>query len=333
MTSQNKRVLVFVLIVFGISWGVAIPYRLADGKPLSLSWRVVTLYFMFTPMLATVIVQKIIFRRRIKRDLGVSFTINRWFVVAWLLPFAVAIAAGVISLLMPGSQFTADFESSILGKELLANQQGGLTQFLTRLPIHPFFFFLLQGLVAGPTINAITGFGEELGWRGFLQSELSPVGFWKSSAVIGIVWGLWHAPVNFDWNADTSEALVSYLVFMLLILFMTPVFAFIKVRSGSVIAASILHGSFNAVAHLSYTVLSAGNKLLVGWTGAAGIIVLGFLNLVIFFNQASPKSSEALHSFATVTIFCLFLSQDRVPQPTNHSGRVQHPSRVALKCK
>jgi hypothetical protein len=44
-----------------------------------------------------------------------------------------------------------------------------------------FWLALGQGLIAGATINAVAGFGEELGWRGFLYRELSFLGFWKSS--------------------------------------------------------------------------------------------------------------------------------------------------------
>jgi membrane protease YdiL (CAAX protease family) len=38
-------------------------------------------------------------------------------------------------------------------------------------------------------------FGEEYGWRGFLQSELAPLGWRLSSLLVGLVWGLWHIPV------------------------------------------------------------------------------------------------------------------------------------------
>ncbi len=37
--------------------------------------------------------------------------------------------------------------------------------------------------------------GEELGWRGFLLKQCSYMDFWKMSLVIGIIWGLWHAPI------------------------------------------------------------------------------------------------------------------------------------------
>jgi membrane protease YdiL (CAAX protease family) len=62
-------------------------------------------------------------------------------------------------------------------------------------PVHPLWIAVLQALIAGVTINAVSGFGEELGWRGFLQRELVHLGFWKSSICVGLIWGLWHAPL------------------------------------------------------------------------------------------------------------------------------------------
>lgn len=48
---------------------------------------------------------------------------------------------------------------------------------LATLPFDPVWIMLIQGLIAGITINAIAEFGEELGWRGFLVKELSEVNF------------------------------------------------------------------------------------------------------------------------------------------------------------
>jgi hypothetical protein len=56
------------------------------------------------------------------------------------------------------------------------------------MPIHPFWVGLLLGLVAGPTVNTVAAFGEEVGWRGLLLRELETLGFWQASALIGVVW-------------------------------------------------------------------------------------------------------------------------------------------------
>ena len=153
--------------------------------------------YMFMPMAVAIIIQKSIYKEPLKEPLGISFKLNRWFVVAWLVPPVIAFATLGVSLFFPGVEYSPEmagmFErfKSILTPEQLAQME---SQAAT-LPIHPIWIGLLQGLIAGITINAVVGFGEELGWRGLLQRELGFIGFWKSSILIGFIWGVWHAPI------------------------------------------------------------------------------------------------------------------------------------------
>ncbi len=40
-------------------------------------------------------------------------------------------------------------------------------------------------------------FGEELGWKVYLQDRLFPLlGGYKGVLVLGIIWGIWHYPMN-----------------------------------------------------------------------------------------------------------------------------------------
>ncbi len=52
---------------------------------------------------------------------------------------------------------------------------------------------------------------QEIGWRGFLQRELSRLLFWKSSLVIGIISACWHIPIALI-LFDTSDTLLMMLV-------------------------------------------------------------------------------------------------------------------------
>jgi hypothetical protein len=61
-------------------------------------------------------------------------------------------------------------------------------------------------------------------------------------------------------------------------------------RSGSTIAAAVLHGSFNALSGVSVLLLKGGNDLLTGVTGAAGLAVLVVLNLVIMKLTATGRN-------------------------------------------
>ncbi len=56
---------------------------------------------------------------------------------------------------------------------------------------------VLQALLIAPFINGIPTFGEEFGWRGYLQPKLMDLGTGPRRAVVltGLIWGVWHWPV------------------------------------------------------------------------------------------------------------------------------------------
>ena len=64
---------------------------------------------MFVPLLAVVFTQ-LTFKEPILKDLGVSFKINRWWWIGWLLMPIIAFAVLGMTLLMPGAQWTTDSE-------------------------------------------------------------------------------------------------------------------------------------------------------------------------------------------------------------------------------
>jgi hypothetical protein len=51
----------------------------------------------------------------------------------------------------------------------------------------------------------------------------------------------------------------------------SPLFTYLIVRARSVLAATLLHGSFNAVASLSLVYFTGAGNLFVGSVGIAGI--------------------------------------------------------------
>lgn len=167
---------------------------------------------------------------------------------------------------------------SILTEEQLAQMERQAIS----MPIHPFWLTLLQGLVAGITINAVLGFGEELGWRGLLQKELGCMGFWRSSVVIGAVWGIWHAPIILQGHNYPDHPVAGIFMMTLWCILLAPLFTYIRLKAKSVIAAAVFHGSLNATGGLSILVLKGGNDIILGVTGLSGFIVLIFMNIILF---------------------------------------------------
>jgi membrane protease YdiL (CAAX protease family) len=176
-----------------------------------------------------------------------------------------------IGTLLPGVTITTDYAAFLRGLGLPDAQIEASLATLETIPVPVPVFFVLQGLVAGLTINALAALGEELGWRGLLLRELSPLGFWRVSLLTGLVWGIWHAPLIVQGHNFPDAPDVGIVVMTVWTITVTPVFTYLAVRARSVLAPTLLHGSFNAVASLSLVYLTGAGALFVGPVGVAGI--------------------------------------------------------------
>lgn len=296
LRTGTRKPFLFILITFLLSWPLAFGYFLLGGESYRASWFAMAVLFMFMPMLATLIVQKGFYKQRVVSQLGVSFRINRWFVVGWILPPLIAVASSAISLLFPNVRLSLDPVSanvfSALGRTMSEEQLAGLQQQLTSSPAHPFFLTLIAGMLAGATINAIAGFGEELGWRGFLQKELMWLGFWKSSWLIGLVWGVWHAPFIIHGYNYPGHPIAGVLMMTAWTVLFSPLIAYVCIKSESVIAASIMHGTVNGTSMVPALVIRGGDSLTVGVFGAAGLGTLVLLNMGLFFLLTRGKGAR-----------------------------------------
>ena len=278
---DKKKIIIFISLTLLVSWTAAGLYYLSGlewGTPFSLVFAII---YMFFPLLCTIIVQKFIYKQPVMKTYGVNTNINKWLLVAWGLPVLLTFATIGVSLLLPG----VSYSSEMIG---LTDYLGDFVteDMMDEVPFSPvvmFWLMLLQGIIAGPTINAIAAFGEELGWRGFLLKETASAGFWKSAIFIGFIWGIWHAPLILMGHNYPGFEVAGVFMMTLWCILLSPMFSYITIKANSVIAAAILHGSLNAVAGLAIMPLTGSTPLLTGVMGLAGFLVLAVLNLIIFF--------------------------------------------------
>ena len=250
---------------------------------------------MFVPMIVAFVVERRSGNRQIKKGLGINFRINKWFVIAWLLMPALALFTFGISLIFPDIHYSPDmsgfFErySSMLTEDQISKMRSQMDS----LPVHPVWLVLVQGLVAGVTINAIAGFGEELGWRGFLFKEMRHWSFLKVSFWIGLIWGIWHAPLVLMGHNYPDHPVIGVFMMTLWCLLLTPLFIYFRMKSGSVIQSAIMHGTLNSTFGLSIIMIRGGNDLTTGMTGFSGFIALA-LTLGVIFLYDTYGSKERL---------------------------------------
>jgi membrane protease YdiL (CAAX protease family) len=284
---RRNKVVLFLILAFGLSWLIAGVFYALGGRLGTPVATLVLLLYMFMPMTSAIIVQKAIYREPLRGPLGISFRPNRWFLVAWLTPPIAALATIGVSVLLPGVSYSPDMAGFFdrFASSLTPQQLAEMKSQLAALPINLIWISLAEALVFGITINAVAAFGEELGWRGLLQRELSHLGFWRSSALIGVIWGLWHAPIIIQGYNYPQHPLVGVAMMTVFTLLLSPIFVYVRLKARSVIAAAVIHGTLNGSAGIPLLVIAGGSDLTVGITGLAGFIVLALINLAIFLYQ------------------------------------------------
>lgn len=292
-----KRTVAYLLLTVGVSWTMAFSYFAFGGKSHSAAWLAMAVTFMFTPALATLAVERMFPKGGARDRLGLSFLPNWWFLVGWLAPAGLAFLSSGVSLAQPGVNLTGDLELSncfgFLKSVLPAERISEMKQQLATMPVHPFWLVLVGGTMAGLTINGVAGFGEELGWRGFLQSEWQALGFWRSSWLIGVVWGLWHAPfILHGYNYPGHPVAGVFMMTLWTVLF-APLIGFVRLRSGSVFAAAIMHGAINGTAMAPALVVRGGDWLTVGVLGWPGVLVLALLNGALYWFKTREEHHGA----------------------------------------
>lgn len=101
------------------------------------------------------------------------------------------------------------------------------------------FYYFFKNLFAGPL-------GEELGWRGFAQSELQKkYPPFIASIIVGFWWGLWHFPIWLT-TGYTGSDLVKYIVFfMIAIISISTIMATFYNLNHNLVIPIIIHQLFN----------------------------------------------------------------------------------------
>jgi len=150
--------------------------------------------------------------------------------------------------------------------------------------LYPLALIVAFGLaVTGVPLSGLAVvFGEEYGWRGFLQDELVKLGKRRGVLVVGLVWGLWHFPVilsGVHTYPSTSLGLGLGLVFFVLWGFVQS-YAVLKARS--IWVAAFLHGVVNSVyAFMLGYVVRPDDKVLSFGLGVYGLACLAVVVLFV----------------------------------------------------
>ncbi len=216
----------FVLIAYGLTWGMMVIKEVVlGGEPKALD--VFLDYFIkFGPTIAGLILTGVVAGRAglLKLlDGMLQWRVHpRRYLYALLLPIVLWVVALSIGWALGGPLLRIDFQFASLGTLVVL--------FLTR-------FFIGGGL------------GEEIGWRGVLLPTLQQKhGALAASLIIGVFWGLWHAPLQFMGpDVNILEGIINVVLFTLYATALSVMFTWhFNSTGGSILLCVILHASLNA---------------------------------------------------------------------------------------
>lgn len=257
---------VFLLLVFAISWPLAIASGLSGPRSSNES-GLVLLAFAVSPGLAAIACALLFERGKRRAALALRFRPDIWWLAALLIALLVAAASIVLTLAFgpvapPSGQQAFGNAARILAIPAGAGLAGIGFAFGAVLARNVILFTLT----------------EEIGWRGYLYALWRPLGFWRSSLATGLVWGIWHWPLIWFFGLNYPNApAIGLAVFPVYTALLSCVMTLVRDRSGSALATGILHGAGNAFALVFVIVLGD-----LGWPwGAAGIGAIAALAIAV----------------------------------------------------
>lgn len=281
-TIDKKRIGIFIGFAFGIAWSIALiialtgglinSKELVPGTGITFALVLVTIGYMWAPALAH------IFTRLITREgwhnvgLYPRFKEGKlYWIIAWIAPAALTLLGAILYFILFPNQFDTKF--TVLN-ELLAATEG-------TKDMEPWVIVIIQvaaSVLSAPLMNSLFTFGEEFGWRGYLQQKLMPLGARKAMIMLGIIWGVWHWPMiamGHNYGLNYAGAPWLGMLMMVWFTFTNGVFlSFVTIRSKSVWPAVIGHAAINGIANIgALFVKDVPNPLLgplpVGFVGGA----------------------------------------------------------------
>lgn len=280
-----KKAVKFAVAVCLFSWAMFGIFYAVCGGDVKSNQMLFTLFetlYMCFPLIVALVLQKISGEKPSSTGL-LNFKLSRAWLAGMLVPVLAVPLCVLISSLVPGVHIEYGAEQLIsmfnLDEETSATVA---SQFEAMSPAVMILAGLLSGLLAGCTINALFAFGEEYGWRNYLVKALEGCGFWKKALFIGLVWGIWHAPLILQGHNYPQHPVIGVAMMCVFCILLGIIELYFVLKTGSVFPAAIIHGTINAISGFVLYFVQGGNDLTVGLTGVAGFVTIAIICAAIY---------------------------------------------------
>ena len=295
MTSIRKQVGVFLLLTIACTapfWAFAIVTGDTAG-----GHGAYAVGAMWGPGLAALLTCWILGRPI--ASLGWEWGEWRWQALSYLWPLTVCIIVYGLVYVAGFGGFPNQTTVTALRKSL-----GWPTASTTLLLSGWFLLLATTGFVRG----LASALGEEIGWRGFLTPLLCRhLGFTRGALLTGAVWAVWHFPLIFFSNYDTATPWwFATPCFVVEVLSLAVIMAWVRLRSGSLWTGAIAHASINLFNQGFFAPLTAphgpATAYVIDESGIVLPVVLLSLAMLVWVKQRDQFGDPAARKVVSVCV-------------------------------
>lgn len=270
MNVNKKGIIEFLFITFGFGWAIwGIPLLFGTSIRSS-NFSLFQTVGAFVPAAAAYYVRSFVTQEGFK-DSGLNTMLKqnwRHYLFALLLPLAVT---GVIVFLTITSGLgQPDLSLKQFSQEWMPGDIAPVASFSVWVSM--IFFLIVISLFV-----ALVAFGEELGWRGYLQIKLFSGRPLLAAILTGLIWGIWYLPLNLAGYNYPNQPLLGLVVFPVSTILLSIVYGWLFLTTGSIVAPCLANAATVTIG-VSLTQILFGEHsdlLFTGYFGILGWIPLG----------------------------------------------------------
>ncbi len=265
MSKRTRGIVVYLAITFGMAWLLwEIMLRLGGFAGTSLS-QIAILPGAFAPAIAAIVVRKWVTGEGFS-DAGMRPRLRqnwKYYLIGLFLPFVVTSIIIGLAIITGAGKPNFDLQNIVATLAPGAEINPSAVSFL--------WILLPMQLTWSALLTAPLLWGEEFGWRGYLQPRLFPGRPLMAAVVTGIIWGVWHYPLNLRGYNYPEHPLLGLLIFPVSCILISIIFGWLMARSTSIWTVCLAHSATNAI---------GGSLTLLLFFGRADFLFTGYLGLL-----------------------------------------------------
>lgn len=271
---EKKQLMIYVIVAYGITYllGLFMWYGYASGKDVSVFPNAQMLYPAAGVMLAYLLTRK--GESEIPRRFFVAYLIvtllmilcavcsviaggTFWMMICQLVLIGGSILCGILILLEKREScelYGLNWKNSKVSifciflfvglyvlRTAIASGMSGQLGRLAQIGADPTTWLMLLSFLINFFLSLVAFFGEEYGWRYYLQPLLQRrYGKRVGVLLLGVVWGIWHLPVNFFYYSPGS-GLISAVGQQITCITLGIFFAYAYMKTENIWVPVILH--------------------------------------------------------------------------------------------